>query len=481
MHRFYEPLVLLYVLDRTQGDHLSCSGSESSLEESSIQQLRRKFLIALSYLCDFEKGGDTVTAVFVTSVPLTYYVASNRTPGEPVIGFLSSVLNQLAAIYHQSSERRKLSQREILKEAVNFSKRRLKAYWNLLQASFDRCCNVLGDKTMDNSKCNMCLSLPICTAKVNKLYTLDTLAIKKRLIDESGTLLDLCLCSDSLMKTPEMDRLRERATTSEGYGNRQSPFAEVKHYIGRLACHPRSVRSLISAAVHVPDLFLEPQMTVVPSPRSIVLAPSFRKKLNLEGIATRMISGDENLLQDLKDRLLMLDQAHGIERIVQEEYANKNFKPRVHAELILIEYFYQNRKHLRFFGGDAFIGTSKPSCYCCFLYFRSHPGRFVEPASHQKIYLNWMPPTSTPGVEKPNSELARHELYMLNEMVQSIRRRTIDQIMSQSGQRQKHFDSTTGDTISGRVAPTLRLEGSGTNLHVMQGTSFLLWQFALTY
>ena len=250
------------------------------------------------------------------------------------------------------------------------------------------------------------------------------------------------------MKSSNLDYVKARARTSEAYGNGRGPFAEVRHFVGRLAYHPKAIRDLLLAAVRIPALFLEPQVETVPCPPSLVPAPSTRPKLNLEGITNRMIANDEILLHDLRERLQVLNKSHRIEHFVQKEYAAKNFKPRVHAELLLVEHFFRNRRNLRFAGDDPFIATSKPTCYCCFLYIRAHPYRFVEPATHQKIYLNWMPPTSTPGVDNPNSELAILERNMLNEMVKNIRARLIDQIMSQSGPRQKQFDSTTGDTPS---------------------------------
>jgi DNA-binding transcriptional regulator YiaG len=47
--------------------------------------------------------------------------------------------------------------------------------------------------------------------------------------------------------------------------------------------------------------------------------------------------------------------------------------------------------------------------------------------------------------------VAAHEKVMLNKMVQRIRSRTIEQIRSQTGLRQRHFDSTTGETASTRA------------------------------
>jgi OTT_1508-like deaminase len=258
------------------------------------------------------------------------------------------------------------------------------------------------------------------------------------------------------MKSGEMTSIKERAAISEGYGNRQNPFAEVRHYIGRLAYHPKCVRVLMAAASRLSSLFLEPQITPVERPPFIVPSPALRSSVTLEGITKRMISNDDALLHDVRARLHVLDQNFDIETTVRKEYANKNFKPCVHAELVLLEHFWRNRQQIDLFDNDNFIGTSKPACYCCFLYIREHPGRFVEPATHQKIYLNWMPPTSIPSILQDDSELGKHERKMLNNMVKSIRVRVISQIISQTGRRQQHFDSVTGETFSAVVQPDSR-------------------------
>jgi OTT_1508-like deaminase len=243
-----------------------------------------------------------------------------------------------------------------------------------------------------------------------------------------------------------MDHIKQRATSSEQNGSNQSPFADVRHYVGRLESHVRNVRILISAALRLPVLFVDPEIEVVHHERISILPPELRKKTTLREIANRMIGNDNSLLLEIQKRLQELDQTFDIEHFVRAEYEKKNFKPRVHAELTLLEHFYRNG--LDFAENDPYIGCSKPACYCCSLYFRSHPGQFVEPASHQKIYLNWMPPTSNWDVPDSSSRFANHERDMLNKMVESIRLKTIEQIKIRTGRRPKRFDSVTGDTSS---------------------------------
>lgn len=140
LHRFYEPLTLLYVLDPTQGDRLSRVGAETSpLEDVSRQELRRQFLDSLSYVCDFEKGGDTVTAIGVTWGPLEYHVSCNKGPDDKVVQFIKRILGILSSVYGQSEQQCKEIESRLLSECCGFSEPRLKEYWRLLLLSLQEC------------------------------------------------------------------------------------------------------------------------------------------------------------------------------------------------------------------------------------------------------------------------------------------------------------------------------------------------------
>lgn len=67
-------------------------------------------------------------------------------------------------------------------------------------------------------------------------------------------------------------------------------------------------------------------------------------------------------------------------------------KPFIHCEVCVQEYFYE--MNYSFLGGDCDIYCSKPSYFCCKLYFEYHPARIVVPDSHEKIYPKWVIPLS---------------------------------------------------------------------------------------
>jgi OTT_1508-like deaminase len=420
------------------------------------EELQRRFLDSLSYVCDYKKGGDTTTAIAAASAPLTYYIASNKDSRHKVEPFLRDLLSRLGGLYNLDSQRLRDAESSILRDCVDFSEKRVNKYSDSLQKSLTECLEASSEDLVIRGEESFHQAFRYASWKYTDFLSSELRALEDKLGATRDNLVHLCLYCHTLRRTSDMDHIKQKATQVEHHGETRNPFATVRHFVGRLEYHVKAVKTLVFAALRIPGLFEEPEIHIVKCPRALISPPGVRNKLRLDGIAHRMISNDKpQLLRDVQARLQNLDQGHGIEDIVRRVYAEK--QPRVHAELILLEHFHRNT--LDFVGNDRYIGCSKPACYCCLLYIREHPGHFVEPASHQKIYLNWMPPTSTPEVRDPNSRMAEHERNMLNKMVETIRTKTIDQIMTRTGRRRKHYDSVTGDTrstlnpVAGRPLP----------------------------
>jgi hypothetical protein len=256
--------------------------------------------------------------------------------------------------------------------------------------------------------------------------------IDKALDASQHSLADLCSYCFYLMESKELELVKEQATRSADLGNERCPFAQLRYFIGRLGHHVQAVRVLMDTARRIPGLFEEAKIEIVNGPSSSSIeAPPLRPTLGLDGIANRMISGDAELTRDIRDRLRRLNQSFGIEQLVRKKY--EKMKPRVHAELVLLEYVFRLRRTLQPFNNDRYIGVSKPACYCCYLYIREHPGEFVPPATHQNIYVNWHPPIKTADLHGSVSESATRERKLLNGMVKAIRNKTIEKLKARTG------------------------------------------------
>lgn len=219
-------------------------------------------------------------------------------------------------------------------------------------------------------------------------------------------------------------------------------FGLLRHYIGRLAHHIRAVDTLLSCASRLSELLYDFEVRSIPTPAKSALPPT-DAMTRLESIIVRMLPAKSPDLDRYQQALIEMDVKYQLSGRFLASYTDHNLRPRVHAEIQVLEHFFANK--FSFAAGDPYIACSKPACFCCLLYFRNHPGHFVEPTSHRKIYLNWRPPD-------PNSEdgiiSQRRQRDILNAMTQDIRKEALRQIDEKAAPKAWHPDSITGITES---------------------------------
>lgn len=229
--------------------------------------------------------------------------------------------------------------------------------------------------------------------------------------------------------------------------SRQQAFLLTRHYIGRLGSHPRAAKWLVTAGLKLPDLFdgftIKRRPSLRPSLKPSLLPPPTDHLTTLDGILKRMLPKDSEGMAVYQEALRAMDTMFNIQESLFKVYQDKDFRPRIHAELILLEYFY--KEQLAFVDDDRFIGCSKPACYCCYHYISQHPGCFVRPQSHGIRYLNWLPPEP---INIASKEEQTHQRDVLNKVIAQIRLDTLRQILQRRGASPWRPDSTTGITQS---------------------------------
>jgi hypothetical protein len=128
-HRFYEPLVLLFTLGSTRGDPAP-DDVVTEITSLSSRDARRKFLTALAYACDYDKGGDTVTAIGLEHIPEVnvFWVASNNNPTHEIVPFLRKLLTKLAC----NAMDEEALEEDISRICIEFATPRIKKYQKLI-------------------------------------------------------------------------------------------------------------------------------------------------------------------------------------------------------------------------------------------------------------------------------------------------------------------------------------------------------------
>ena len=147
MRRFYEPLILQHVLGPTCGDRIQCEPLDT-LDESELDNwnLRRSFLGRLAYICDFKKGGATVTAIALEQRPagVVFWVVANENVKGNVVKVLEKILKGLAGLDGTTGdEQAAMVEDETFRCAAELGMPRLESYWHSMQVSLRECLKVL--------------------------------------------------------------------------------------------------------------------------------------------------------------------------------------------------------------------------------------------------------------------------------------------------------------------------------------------------
>jgi len=104
-------------------------------------------------MCDYKKGGDTVTAIGLQSTPQGYvfWVAANTCPKNKVVPFLRSLLVKLKHISTAPGELERKGE-DIAKECIRFATPRIKKYGSILRLLLIKCFKNLPKRKADEGR-----------------------------------------------------------------------------------------------------------------------------------------------------------------------------------------------------------------------------------------------------------------------------------------------------------------------------------------
>jgi hypothetical protein len=160
LHRFYEPLVLLRVLDPTRG--VQNTGMVPDSRSDTSQDLRRKFLDQLSWTCDHRHGGDTVSAIAAEANPqgTIFWLAANTNPRQKVLPHLEWILKQLEDSSSMSEHETEELENKITARCIEFSKDKVKNYCRRLCFSIQKCVEILANQSDQQGLSHVLFKVP---------------------------------------------------------------------------------------------------------------------------------------------------------------------------------------------------------------------------------------------------------------------------------------------------------------------------------
>lgn len=204
-----------------------------------------------------------------------------------------------------------------------------------------------------------------------------------------------------------------------------SPFDLLRRHMIRLGRRFQAAQAVLTYGKRLPELRGIVNVSPVVTPPASRLPPP-DTLTDLSSIVGRMLP-KESPSCTYRRALSDMAEKHNLFRHFLDNYNSGNVRQYVHAEVQVLDLFYAC--DFTFPDDDNFIATSRPACFSCLAYFRSHPGRFVEPISDRRVCLNWRPAAIDDDADTSSKRVRESTMNDFNKF---MRKEALYQILKKS-------------------------------------------------
>jgi hypothetical protein len=470
--RFYEPVIILNCVSRScvEGRRVETVAYETA-PPKSLEQTYSCFVDKLGQICDTQQGGATVTSFGILWLgTVRYWFASNQrnaTQLDEVKDYLTRIFSTLhGAVNRDVSRAIKNPQHPlysvILQSIIRFNRPRMERYIERLSRELEVCveeiCEVV-DSEDEYFSAEESVPEPSGAhtppQALNILLQLAQFARKRPKVNEENYVVQTQTLLHTLARIYDgevEDFVREKCIAERAklanqgaHGNLEEPLRtswdEAYHCAGRLLSYFLAVKIILSARRYWPELFDDFEVVALPSSRRDRDPPSMRRSAEriIKSMDQACMADGQSILNVYRQNAADL-QAWGLDRRIQEVTHHSHFKPFVHTE-VLVDDAIRRARHraaaagqepIEFFRESEFgryIGSSKPTCRLCALYFAAQPDGVAVRPSHGNLYHNWRVPDvfASDGIQAEQRMNA-----VLDRMVARLREETWRAIRSKS-------------------------------------------------
>ncbi|OHE99948.1 hypothetical protein CORC01_04849 [Colletotrichum orchidophilum] len=454
LNRFFEALTLLYSLFQacpSNGQHSNKTPSDVAEPGENHRTFMECFMNKLAQICDNEHGGENVTSVAMIQLPdsLRYTFASNQRSAEEIAeveAFVLSIFKYLskasATISTTEDDVTSNPFHHILGQIVFFHRKRIQCYRDGLVKTLSQCIEDCDRREpgQDSPVKQELLKLQCVADK--SMSSAGDCASKER--DEA-----LVRAATELRQSIIYNSIVDRGKS--GKFDESQYWCELQHFIGRLVSYQRATHTIFVARRRYPELFDIDGIQIkfiasskrLPNPMNAFqagLIPMQRNKIrSAHNILSRM-TGDEEMMKTYQQYADELQRCH-LDQIIEKQCCNKKFKPIVHSEVLLLDWlckeFAEERHSVPFYGGNKYIGCSKPTCRLCEYYFAAHNSGVRVRPTHQNVYPSWIVPDAL-----EEGEISKIKDKIIDAVLAKVREDAFTALREKVSER-KRFDSDT--------------------------------------
>ncbi|GAB1312329.1 hypothetical protein MFIFM68171_02539 [Madurella fahalii] len=391
---FFPPLILLTCLNGVcpQGPSQKASDSPRNPNQSP-REMFHTLVNKLAQICDFQPGGDTVTAVAVIRLDgrICYVLASNRRSTAALskaCAGLAAVLDILKSnLEVETRDSDEMVEKRLMQKILDLNTVRVGSYLTSLSKNLQMCLTKCDDNTPEGRAAKEALE------KLSRTIP-DSNKDDEKSDNYINATMQCIMTIQENRKSPSQRYIEERAVEDYNMG-KGGCWSSLQHVTGRLLSYKYAVQTIVHA--HYiwanTDLFREFDIASVRSSQSY---PTEALKFNpetAEAIINRAPGHEQARIQVYKEHAASL-QPYGL-NVHLEEKLQQKLEPIVHAEMLLHEWLSRTEggtQPYRFFQNWQYIGSSKPVCRLCMDYFNVIATPVSFRSEHPNTYLNWRLP-----------------------------------------------------------------------------------------
>lgn len=388
-----------------------------------------RFLDNVCLLCDSHRGGRTTTSIAVVQRPdgTTFCIATNAGAWSDVRGYLTNLLQSLQARDRDGAVDSADTADILFENAVKRSSQRVLNYARRLSNLVDEL-----HKQFDlDEECEQCepgVAITSSSLMVSAAFVLDQL---KALLHLRTDCVALCKEAYRFRRT-EAFRSLVLKTNAKQYDS----WYQVQHYLGRLGTWRRAARQIVAAAAAFSDILVDCKVEVLSSGSKSATPLVFNDDV---GVVLARVLPNFRQSPIFADALARLRAA----RSLAGHLHRAPMVPVVHAEAVVLDHFLSHG--LEFAHGDPYVGCSKPSCYCCRVYFESQPTAPRVGRAHNNVWIKWRLPRLKASHSGKND---RARMLTVRRMMNTIHKDLVATLVHNGLPTAAMFDSTTGLSTS---------------------------------
>lgn len=235
-----------------------------------------------------------------------------------------------------------------------------------------------------------------------------------------------------------------KATTASQHSDSSDILREydevyrARHYIGRLSSWRKAARNVVSFGRCFPDVLANYEVAIIPR-----LKTGASTRWTLEDDVDALLG---RVIPNYRGQAIFLQVCKKLKdasRSMALTLENRRLRPKPHAEVVVLDHFFT--QGLDFVMGDNYVACSKPSCYCCKMFFDFHPLRAATGRYHGNVWIQW----GLPRPLKPANSLSDGvTMKILRLMSDRVRRDVLSELLPRNSRQVNMFDSTTGFSAS---------------------------------